>query len=109
MVKLSKDSNTTIFIIVFVVLLVIGLGCVWGKKFGGTAPPPLQEGMNYGKTSVVTAGSNAQPTGELELIVGDDGADSFEMVGDYEESADIGVGMGPGLYGSGRHSSDMFG
>lgn len=93
-------SNTLLFLVIFVVLLVVGLSCAWTKKFNA----PQKEGMMRAPTP-----GPDPPEGILEMIESPDGADSFEMVGDYDGAFEEGFGMGPGLYGSGRHTSEMMG
>ena len=93
-------SNTLLFLVIFFVLLAVGLSCAWTKKFN-TSP---KETMMRASTS-----GPEPPDGTLEMIESPDGADSFEMVGDYDGVFEEGFGMGPGLYGSGRHTSEMLG
>jgi len=86
-------------IIVFVVvLLLIGVYCVWRSS------------TSEKSDAVPSAGANASASTEeyAEYLDGSDGQDeeAFQLIDDPDT---IGFGVGPGLFGSGRHWTEGLG
>ncbi len=88
-----RGSKHTIIFVLIAIFLIVGLYCVNGKK-------STEEYVSTGD--------------EMELIPQDvemqhsPMGDEFEVVG-VPNDDDVGFGMGPGVYGSGRHMSEFIG
>lgn len=120
-------NNKTLFVVFIVVIISLAVFCIWNKKYASTSsePPSSSSGggteqYSHSKPSVTPQkesfglqGETSIPEdqGVMELIhdgTANEGGDEFELLGDYDANFDEGFGMGPGLYGSGRHTSEMF-
>ncbi len=85
-------SNTWILIALVALLVIFGVYTICGKKENLVAN--------------VDENSDIEYVGDID--VGDDG--DIEIIeADEQPAFEIGFGMGPGLYGSGRATSEMIG
>ena len=89
--------------IVYVVLagiILLAAYCIWS---------PSTDGFSVRKNRKSPRAS-PQVDSSFELV-GNSDDDQFQLLGvaDEEPAFQIGFGMGPGLYGSGRHTSEMVG
>jgi hypothetical protein len=102
---MSRDNNTLLLYVLIGAIVVFAVYCIWGKKHS--------EGYDPGNEQ--KASKSQKP--DMELIDQGDGGrvstppDSFELIGvaSDEPAFQLGFGMGPGLYGSGRAESSMVG
>ena len=117
-----RNNNTNLLLIVILVIVALGVFCAWNKSF------KAKENESYEVSSKVGGGgSGKHDKPDMELIPqsdGDSGAmpsgdmvqplpgePDFQLLGvaDAQPAFELGFGMGPGLYGSGRHTSVMLG
>jgi hypothetical protein len=85
-------NNTTLYLIVGILAIVV-IYFVWVHT--------SKKSESYRHDAHEEVGdSDYQPVEDID--------DDFEKVAD-EEAFNIGFGTGPGLYGSGRHTSEMVG
>ena len=105
---MRKNDNLLLFVVLGL-LLIFGICCVWNKKCESD-DDNLEKFMNDGKKV-----KKSQGPPDIEFIGGSGHqeieVDAFELIGvaSEEPAHNIGFGMGPGLYGSGRHTSEMVG
>lgn len=85
-------SNTWILIALVALLVIFGVYTICGKKENLVANVDENSDIEY--VGDVDAGDD----GDIELIEADE-----------QPAFEIGFGMGPGLYGSGRATSEMIG
>lgn len=100
---MARKNNTTLLFVVLGLLVIFGIYCAWDKKYDP------EESESYINTRNVRDSNQ-----DIELLQQADHepvVDSFELLGvaDEEPAHQIGFGMGPGVYGSGRHTSEMIG
>jgi len=93
---MARRNSTWLLIVLVVLLIAFGAYTVWGRE---------------GAKSETEAST---PKAEIEYVPPPDpGAsqgDDIEIIEAAEEPAfQVGFGMGPGLYGSGRATSEMIG
>jgi len=94
---MARGNNNTWLLIILVVVL-IGFGLY--TMFGSAKHP--KEGMTQPEEIEYVPQPDVNSQGAPE--------DDMEIIEAAEEPAhQIGFGMGPGLYGSGRHTSEMVG
>ena len=104
---MARSNNNTLLLFVVVGLLIIfGVYCVWERK------PNLKynDSESYSHSKKLRESRASKP--DIEFIAqSDETVDDFQLLGVADENPafQIGFGMGPGLYGSGRHSSEMVG
>jgi len=88
-----KGNGNWILIILVLLLAGFGIYITWGKK-----------GKDSSSEQFHTEDSLKNSVG------GSSQSDDIEIIEPSDEPAfEIGFGMGPGLYGSGRHTSEMIG
>ena len=98
-----KNNNTLVFLVLLGLLVALGVYCAWGKKHDSN------KNESYSNAKSVSSESSKS---DIEYLPNPDtGDDGFELLGvaPEEPAFQLGFGMGPGLYGSGRHTSEMFG
>ena len=106
-----SNNNTLLLFVVVAVLVIFGVYCAWGGKFDSQGKK--DSGSESYANSKKLRGSSQS---DIEFLVQadvarQDAVDDFQLLGvaDEEPAFQIGFGMGPGLYGSGRHTSEMVG
>ena len=89
--------NNNLILLVLVVLVIVGLICMWNRNA-------------YGSETYSTPKQLHEPN-DIEFVDRADILDDFQLLGvaDEEPAHQLQLGMGPGLYGSGRHTSEMVG
>jgi hypothetical protein len=121
MPRRNRDQN--MLMLIGVVVLVLIAVTLYRKYYSGKyAPQPQPQHPGEHHHPVGGSGGKYAPQPEpqrehyeYELVPGDyepyDNLDSigYEAVGGPDENFQVGVGAGPGLYGSGRHTSEMIG
>lgn len=87
-------KNNVVLLVVLVCFLVLfGVYCAWDS--------PKKKNEQYSIDDSISQDENNE-----KMINGDD----YELLGEEDfETFETGFGMGPGLYGSGRHTSEMIG
>ncbi len=101
---MARGNSTWILVILVVLLVAFGVYTVWGKgSQDGTPTEEPKADIEYvgqpdsvGDSGGVPSGDPAG--GDIEIIEAED-----------DPAFQIGFGMGPGLYGSGRATSEMVG
>nr|QBK86543.1 MAG: hypothetical protein LCMAC102_03380 [Marseillevirus LCMAC102] len=90
---MARNNNTLLLVIVGM-LVLFAVYCAWNKKYDSSKKD------SFARPQAV----------DLEFIQqSDENEDEFQLLNQSDESFQIGFGMGPGLYGSGRHTSEMIG
>lgn len=86
-------NNSDLLFLVLVALFIIW--AVYANKNNESPPPSVSTAMNDDRSS------------NYELI--NPREDAYELLGnvDVDEAFNLGFGMGPGIYGSGRHTFEM--
>lgn len=87
-------NNSDLLFLVLVALFIIW--AVYANK-NNESPPP----------SSISTAMNDDRSSNYELI--NPREDAYELLGnvDVDEAFNLGFGMGPGIYGSGRHTFEM--
>lgn len=107
-VSMARRNKQTLLYIIIGLLVIFALYSVYGKN-------KKEDSEKYTSTKKVREDESGE---EMELLPTNDGTqkhedpeDDFQLLGVAPEqpSHNIGFGMGPGLYGSGRHTSEMVG
>ena len=103
---MARSNNNTMLLIVVLLLLVgLGLYCTWNRTHDNK-----KKNESYSHSSKLR-----NEKSDIEFIEQSDQhadiGDDFQLIGvaGEEPAHQIGFGMGPGLYGSGRHTSEMVG
>lgn len=113
---MPRKNNNMLILVVFIILVVaFGVYCAWNKSFDGYKNEDdhnKREKLN--RESNQSARSSLPPPSQavVEMVPRSDGApeDDIEIISQSDDPAfQLGFGMGPGLYGSGRHTSEMIG
>lgn len=93
-----KNNNNLIFVVVIGIIIALGFYYLWSKNSKSSSAENFKSSPNTPEIEFLEKGDN-------DLI------DDFQLIGvaDEEPAFQIGFGMGPGLYGSGRHTSEMIG
>lgn len=101
----KNNNNMKIMIGVLVFLLLIAVWCLWNNRNDTEKKEPAQS------ESFVNTANN-----DIELIEPDDGTQAehdMELLDCPDETdcsgENVGFGMGPGLYGSGRAFNEFYG
>jgi hypothetical protein len=97
---MARRNNN--IIIILIIVLVFGFACfMWSNQY------KQKNNESYAQPKTVRE-SNVTP--DIEYIPQSDEEDT-QMIqqADQDPAFEIGFGMGPGLYGSGRHTSEMVG
>ena len=102
---MARNNNNTLLLAIIGLIFIVGIYYTWGKK-------AESDSESYEDSKKASA-PPSKP--DVEFIQQGDGMqadpDSFELLGvaDGTQAHQIGFGMGPGIYGSGRHTSEMVG
>ena len=99
-----RSNNTLLLFVVVGLLVIFGIYCIWEKK------PNLNDSEKYSHSKRFR--ENRTSKSDIEFIAqSDEVVDDFQLLDVTGENPafQIGFGMGPGLYGSGRHTSEMIG
>jgi len=101
---MMKNNNNLIFLVLLGLLVALGVYCAWGKRHSS------DESESYANANSLRNEHSSQSDIEY-LQKADEPEDGFELLGvaPEEPAYEIGFGMGPGLLGSGRHTSEMIG
>ena len=113
---MRKKDNLLLFVVLGL-LLIFGFYCAWGKKSDSDGYSNGDDGVERKKISNNIKKVKKSSPPDIEFIGGSsDGrqeieSDSFELLGvaNEEPAHTIGFGIGPGIYGSGRNTSEMLG
>lgn len=100
---MARGNSTWILVILVALLIAFGVYTVWGKRSQSQEDDDLKEEPKADIEYVGRPDSGRHPSGDpaggdIEIIEAED-----------EPAFQIGFGMGPGLYGSGRATSEMVG
>lgn len=97
-----RSNNKWIIIVLVALVLLFGISMVWGHSTENMAiensdmeaiAPPDEPPMPQAPPQIMQSGQS-----DIEIVEPSD-----------DPAFQIGFGMGPGLYGSGRHTSSMVG
>lgn len=110
---MARNNNTPLLFVLVAIMIMFVVYCAWGGKlsFQGKGDSK-KDNESYANSKKLRGASQS----DIEFIAqadagNQDAVDDFQLLGvaDEEPAFQIGFGMGPGLYGSGRHTSEMVG
>jgi len=116
-------KNNILIIILIVLLIIFGIYCIFSDK-NKKSESYVQANSNSDGDDfelVNQADENVLNDGDVQFIDNNDDSQDGSQDGSQDDgiqyigkpppsdSFEIGFGMGPGLYGSGRHTSNMVG
>jgi len=104
---MARGNSTWILVILVVLLVVFGVYTVWGKGSTEELGTPHEE-IKADMDVVAQPDSVSHPMAHPMAHAA--GPEDIEIIEAADEPAfQVGFGMGPGLYGSGRATSEMIG
>ena len=89
---MARGNNRWILIVLIALLVLFGVYTVWGSQKSNSHEHKKEE-IEY-----LPAPAPAEAEDDIEIIEASE-----------DPAFQVGFGMGPGLYGSGRHTSEMIG
>ena len=108
-----------ILVVLIILVVAFGVYCAWNKSFDGYEndendgkDDSQHEKLNRESIQSKRRSLPSPSQAVVEMVPRSDGApeDDIEIISQSDDPAfQLGFGMGPGLYGSGRHTSEMIG